>query len=101
MSISYIRGNEAPESQFPKVQTFLESVEILSRNRHPNFTQNEYIYAICCRREIAGDIISGGNVSTIEGYAVLYFEAASFSSFRDIPKNHFVAAKADIDDRFK
>ena len=33
----------------------------------------------------------GGNVRTIEGYAVLDFEVSEFSSFRDISKNHFVA----------
>ena len=45
-------------------------------------TQNEYVYAICCRPEVAGDVISGGNVNTTEGYAVLNFEAASFGGFR-------------------
>ena len=34
--------------------------------------------------------MSGGNVKTIEGYDVLKLEAASFSSFRDIKKNHFM-----------
>ena len=63
------------------MQTFLESVETLSRNRDPNLTQNEYVYAICCRPKVAGDVISGGNVKTIKGYAVLHFEAATFSIF--------------------
>ena len=49
-------------------------------------TQNGHVYAICCRPEIDGDVISGENVKTIEGYAVLNFEVASFSSFRDINK---------------
>ena len=39
-------------------------------------TKNDYIYAICCRPEVASDIISDGNVKSIEGYAVLNFEAA-------------------------
>ena len=47
-------------------------------------TQNEHVYVICCRPEVAGDFISGENVKTIEGYAVLNSEVASFSSFRDI-----------------
>ena len=46
-------------------------------------TQNEHVYAICCRPEAAGDVISGGNVKTVEGYGVLNFEAVSFSSFRE------------------
>ena len=46
--------------------------------------QNEHVYAICCWSEVAGDVISGENVETIEGYAVLNFEFANFSSFRDI-----------------
>ena len=45
------------------------------------------------RPEVAGDVISGDNVKTIKGYALLNFEVASFSSYRDIPKNHhFVMA---------
>ena len=49
-------------------------------------TQNEHVYAISCRPEIAGDVICGNSVKTIEGYAVLNFEVASFSRFRDIQK---------------
>ena len=39
-------------------------------------------------------------MKTIECYAVINFEDASFSSFLDILKNHFVtaAAEAGIDD---
>ena len=79
--IGYKRVNEALESQFPKLQTFSESVEPLSINRDPNKTQSEYVYVICCRPEVAGYVISGGNVKSIEGYAVLNCEAASFRSF--------------------
>ena len=96
----YTRRNEALESQFPKLQTFSESVETLSRNRDPNLTQNGHVYAIWCRPEAAGDVISGGNVNTIESYAGLNFEIASFSSFQDIKKKHFVTAAADIDDNW-
>ena len=46
-------------------------------------TQNEHVYAIFCRLEVAGDVISAGNVQTIDRYVVLNFEAASFSSFRE------------------
>ena len=49
-------------------------------------TQNEDVYAICCGPEVACDVISGGNVNHVEGYAVLNFEVASFSCFRDIQK---------------
>ena len=49
-------------------------------------TQNEHVYAIYCRPDVAGDVISGENVRTTEGYVVLNFEAASFGSFRDIPQ---------------
>ena len=47
-------------------------------------TQNEHAYAILCRAEVTGDVTSGQNVKTVEGYAELNFEVASFSSFRDI-----------------
>ena len=46
-------------------------------------TQNEYVYAICYRPEVAGDVIYGGNVKSIESYNVLNFEVASFSSFQE------------------
>ena len=64
-------------------------------------TRNEHVYMICCWLKVAGDVISGENVRTIQGYAVLNFEVSEFSSFQDIKKNHFVAAAeaaADIDD---
>ena len=34
------------------------------------------VYAIFCRPEVAGDVISSGNIKITEGYAVLNFEAA-------------------------
>ena len=47
-------------------------------------------------------LISSEHVKTIEGFAVLNIEVASFSSFRDIKKNRFVtAAEADIGDSIK
>ena len=55
-------------------------------------TQNEHVYAICCRPEIAGGVISDQNVKTIEGYVMLNFEAASISSFPEnnkMPTNWF------------
>ena len=60
-----------------------KSVEPLSRNRDPNITQNEHVYAICSRPEVAGDVISSENVRAIEGYALLEFELASISGFRE------------------
>ena len=44
-------------------------------------TQNEHIHAIFSRPEVAGDVISGGNVKTIEGYFLLNFEANSITFF--------------------
>ena len=46
--------------------------------------QNEHVYAIYCRPEVVGDVISSENVKTMEGYAVLIYEVASFSSYRYI-----------------
>ena len=46
-------------------------------------TKNEHVYAIFRRPEVAGDVISGESVKTIEGCDVLNFEAASFSRFRE------------------
>ena len=70
-------------------------------------TQNLHVYAICCRPEVGGEVISGGKIRTIEGYAVLNFEVAIFSSFRDIQNKSFfvtaaaAAGEADIDDGIK
>ena len=47
-------------------------------------TQNKHVCTICCRPEVAGDVISSGNVKTIEGYAAFKFEAACISNFLDI-----------------
>ena len=49
-------------------------------------TPNQHFYAICCRLDVAGDVISSETVKTIEGYVELDFEVASFISFRDINK---------------
>ena len=45
--------------------------------------QTEHVYAICCRPEVAGDVISGANVQTADCYTLLNFEAAIVSSFRE------------------
>ena len=45
-------------------------------------THNEYVYAICCRPEVAGDVISCENLKTADRYDLLNFEAARISSFR-------------------
>ena len=46
-------------------------------------TQNEDVYAICCRPEVAFDVISGANVKTSERYAVLNLDIASIRSFQE------------------
>ena len=47
-------------------------------------TQNEHVYAISCRPSVAGDIVSGENVKTADGYDLLNFETASSNgSFRE------------------
>ena len=53
------------------------------RNCEPNLTPNELVYTIFCRPEVAGDVISGINIETSEGYVRLNFEIASVSSFRE------------------
>ena len=44
-------------------------------------TQNEQVYAICCRPDVGDDVISGENVKTLEGYSLMNFEIASSSFF--------------------
>ena len=48
-------------------------------------TQNEHVYAICCRLAVDCDVISGQNLKTVEGYVVVNFEIASSLNFKDIP----------------
>ena len=48
-------------------------------------TQNENVYVICCLPEEGGDVASGGNVKTMEGYVTVNFEVASSSTFGDRP----------------
>ena len=55
-----------------------------------NLTQNEHVYAICCRAEVAGEVNSDENVKTIEGYALLNFEAVSISNFQENQYQPFV-----------
>ena len=57
--------------------------------------QNEHVYATFCRPEIAGDVISGGNVKTVEGYVLLNFEAANISSFTANQNKSFVKCVDD------
>ena len=67
-------------------------------------TQNECVYAICCRPEVDNDVISSRNLMTIEGYVPVNFAAVTSNSFRYIRKSHFVAAEAaapDIDGSIK
>ena len=71
---------ETHDSPFPKLLTFLKSIEPLARNRDQNMTQNWHGCAICCQLEVGGDVISGTNEKTIEDYVVVNFEAASSTS---------------------
>ena len=69
---------------FKNCNFFIESVEPLSRNRHQNMTQNEHVYAIWCRPEVAGDVIYGEKCKECRGlYALLHFEAATISTFTE------------------
>ena len=65
--------------------------------------QNEHVFAICCRPEVAGNVISGLSVKTIDGYSLVNLEIASFNGLGDILKKHCVTeeAEAEIDDSIK
>ena len=54
-----------------------------------NVAQNEHLHAICGRLEVAGDVISGLNVKTIDGWRLVTFEIAGLSNFREKLKNSF------------
>ena len=46
---------------------------------------NTFMRFTADRKWLRGDVISGENLKTIEGYVVLNFEVASFSSFQGGP----------------
>ena len=53
----------------------------------PEHDSHEHVCAICCRPEVAGDVISGRNVQTVDGYVVVNCKVSNYSSFRDIKKS--------------
>ena len=58
-------------------------------------TPIEHVYGICCRPEAVGDVISRvKKVATAKRYALLNFEAASISSFREKQNQPFVGYNA-------
>ena len=76
----YTRGMKPLNHSFNPVIFFQSRLNLYQRNRDPNMIRNEHVYAICCRPEVAGDVISGESVKTVEGYAMLNFEVANFNS---------------------
>ena len=88
--IGCTRENEALESQFPKLLTFSEYVESLSRNHDPKVTQNLHVFAICCRPEIDNDVISGVAVDNVGMDVPIKFGDSGSNRFRDIRGADFV-----------
>ena len=66
--------DEAIESPFPKLQTFLKATwtdnQETRREHDPKFTR----YRICFRPEVVDDVISDWNAKTIDGKLVANFE---------------------------
>ena len=61
-------------------------------------THNLYVCTVRFRPEIVYDVIYGRSIKTVGGSLMLNVEVAGSNSFRDIPKNQFVTAAADIDE---
>ena len=88
MSNGLQKGNEALELPFPKLYTFSKYFEPLSRNRDPNVTQNEHLYAICCRPEEVDDVIYCDDAETFQKYVCINLSVVgAISSFRSSPEN--------------
>ena len=45
-----------------------------------NMTQNEQVYEICCRPEVAGDVISGWNAKTTGVYMAVSLELLALAA---------------------
>ena len=69
--------------------------ESLSKNRDPNMTHNEHIYAIYCRPEVADDVISSQNVETFWDYFAVTLWVGSFSSFREQDLFNMIVCELD------
>ena len=82
----YTTENEAAlESLCLKTVNDFEIDRTVIKNKgDPSLTQNERVYATCCRPEVGDDVISGEDVETLEGYVVVNFEDATCSVFRNI-----------------
>ena len=83
-----------------KTVNFLRIGWTIIEKSPPEQDQKWHVYAICCRPEVVGDVIFSENEKTIEGYAVLNFDFASFSTSREIFFNRLLTAE-DIDDSIK
>ena len=57
-------------------------------------TQNEHIYAICCRPEVDDNVIFGRNVKTIEGYIVVNFKLLAPAVSEIFQNDCFVTVKS-------
>ena len=53
--MGYASENATRETAFQKLLNLSKSIEPLLRNRDTKATQNEHVYAICCRPEDAYD----------------------------------------------
>ena len=82
------RENEILESRFFTLSAFSQMVWLLSRNRCFKITENPLSDAICGRTEAAGDVISGRDVNSIQGYLRVNLEFAKSSSFEENRRQH-------------
>ena len=62
--------------------------------------QHGHTYSICCRPEVAGDIVLGFDVKAVEGYVMVNFEVVSCNNPQAIrirkPTNWWGGVKRDI-----
>ena len=86
-------SNELRERKWSTWVTFSKTANpyeidwtIIEKSRPEN---DPNVYAICCRLEEGGDVISGRIIKSIQGYVLVNFKGASFSTFRDFPKRSF------------
>ena len=88
LDLSHSSGSKK-EQNVSRVTNILEILLTFIKKSDQEMTKNDHVYANCCRPEVAGNVISGRNVKTIENYVLVNFEVASSSSFRDRLKNQF------------
>ena len=83
-----IKTVESCFSELYKTVNLFEIDRAVVEKSRPEHDKNEYFYAIRCRSEVAGEVISCESIKTREGHDLLNFEAVSLVASEKITFSH-------------